>query len=103
LGAKIFFDESSHILEIDTTQINSFELGPELMGKMRASIFVMGPLLARFGKVKVVLPGGCLIGSRPINFHVKGSFSTEESKKVTKQLPSRFQSFAVPSQEVVTI
>ena len=72
LGAKIFFDEASHILEIDTTQINSFELGPELMGKMRASILVMGPLLARFRKVKVALPGGCLIGSRPINFHVKG-------------------------------
>jgi len=72
LGAKVNFEPSLHILEVDTTQITSFEVGAEIMGKMRASILVMGALLARLGKAKVALPGGCLIGARPVDFHLKG-------------------------------
>jgi UDP-N-acetylglucosamine 1-carboxyvinyltransferase len=41
------------------------------MQKMRASILVMGPLLARFGKADIALPGGCVIGARPIDYHIK--------------------------------
>ncbi|MFH1831955.1 MAG: UDP-N-acetylglucosamine 1-carboxyvinyltransferase [bacterium] len=72
LGAHIEFDAKAKILIADTSSINSFEVKPEIMNKMRASILVMGPLLARFGKAKVALPGGCLIGARPIDYHLKG-------------------------------
>jgi len=59
-------------LQIDTTDINSQEAAYEWVGKLRASFLVMGPLLARFGTAKVSLPGGCAIGSRPIDLHLKG-------------------------------
>jgi UDP-N-acetylglucosamine 1-carboxyvinyltransferase len=72
LGAKIDFDTEQKTLIIDTTSVNKFHVGPEIMNKMRASILVMGPLLARFGKANIALPGGCLIGTRPIDFHLKG-------------------------------
>ena len=72
LGAIISFDPSSGKLEIDTRGVNKFEVKPEIMDKMRASILVMGPLLARFGRAKVALPGGCLIGKRPIDYHLAG-------------------------------
>jgi UDP-N-acetylglucosamine 1-carboxyvinyltransferase len=71
LGAQVVFDIEQKRLEVETSKINKFEVKPEIMNKMRASILVMGPLLARFGKVKVALPGGCLIGARPIDFHLK--------------------------------
>ncbi|MBD3231092.1 UDP-N-acetylglucosamine 1-carboxyvinyltransferase [Candidatus Dependentiae bacterium] len=72
LGAKIFFDTKNNYLEVDTSEINNFEVKSEIMNKMRASILVMGSLLARFNKAKVAMPGGCLIGARPIDFHLKG-------------------------------
>lgn len=72
LGAKIFFCKDEQLLEIDTTDIDKWTVVPEIMKKMRASILVMGPLLARFGKAEVALPGGCVIGTRPIDFHLKG-------------------------------
>lgn len=71
LGATIVINESSNTLEIDTTQVNSFRVGPDIMRKMRASILVMGPLLARLGSAEVALPGGCVLGVRPIDFHLK--------------------------------
>lgn len=71
LGASVFFDRDNHLLKIDTTNLNSFNVCPDAMSKMRASILVMGPLLARLGVAKVALPGGCLIGARPIDLHVK--------------------------------
>jgi len=71
LGAKIFFDVSNHTLEVDTTSINRWRVYPEIMKKMRASILVMGPLLARFSRAEIAFPGGCVIGSRPIDFHIK--------------------------------
>ncbi len=72
LGAKVSFDIVAKKLTVDTFGIHKFEVKPEIMNKMRASILVMGPLLARFGKVKVALPGGDLIGLRPINYHLAG-------------------------------
>lgn len=71
LGAIVFFDSIAHTLEIDTTAINAHAVNPEIMKKMRASILVMGPLLARYGKASIALPGGCLIGARPIDYHLK--------------------------------
>lgn len=72
LGALVHFDVNLKTLTIDTTIVSSIEVSPEIMNKMRASILVMGPLLARFGKARVALPGGCLIGARPINYHLQG-------------------------------
>ena len=71
LGAKVFFDIQNNFLTIDTINVNKFEVCPEIMNKMRASILVMGPLLSRFNKAKIALPGGCLIGTRPIDIHLK--------------------------------
>lgn len=72
LGATVTFDCEHGRLTVDTSTITSYEVKPDIMNKMRASILVMGPLLARFGKAKVAMPGGCLIGARPINYHLSG-------------------------------
>lgn len=72
LGAKISFNQDENILSVDTTNIKKSEVTHEVMDKMRASILVMGPLLARFKNTRVALPGGCLIGARPIDLHLKG-------------------------------
>lgn len=71
LGAVIAVHEAENSLEIDTTTVSGFRVGPEIMKKMRASILVMGPLLARLGAAEVALPGGCSLGARPIDFHLK--------------------------------
>lgn len=71
LGATVSIDSVGNTLEIDTTSITDWRVDPALMRKMRASILVMGPLLARFGQATVALPGGCVIGARPIDFHLK--------------------------------
>ena len=59
-------------IEADTATINSLRAPYELVKTMRASILVLGPLLTRFGEAEVSLPGGCAIGSRPVNLHIKG-------------------------------
>lgn len=59
-------------VEIDASQINSVVAPYDLVKTMRASILVLGPLLARFGKAEVSLPGGCAIGSRPVDLHLRG-------------------------------
>ena len=71
LGAKVSKKKEEE-LEINSLNINSTEAPYELMSKMRASFLVMGPLLARMGKAKISLPGGCAIGTRPIDLHLKG-------------------------------
>lgn len=68
LGAEINFE--NEILEINTSNINEFTAPYEHVKKMRASVYVLGPLLARFGKAKVSLPGGCAWGPRPVNLHL---------------------------------
>ncbi len=70
IGAK--FDENEHALAIDATGLNCWEAPYELVRKMRASFLVMGPLLARLGHARISLPGGCAIGTRPIDLHLKG-------------------------------
>lgn len=72
LGARTHFDYANKRLTVDTFGVCKFEVNQEIMSKMRASILVMGPLLARFGKTKVAMPGGDLIGLRPINYHLEG-------------------------------
>jgi len=59
-------------LRIDTRRIENFEAPYELVKTMRASVLVLGPLAARYGRARVSLPGGCAIGARPINLHLKG-------------------------------
>jgi UDP-N-acetylglucosamine 1-carboxyvinyltransferase len=60
------------VLELQADQISSLEAPYELVKTMRASILVLGPLLARFGEARVSLPGGCAIGQRPVDQHIKG-------------------------------
>ncbi len=71
LGSKIE-ELEENILSIHTEDILSVEAEFELVNKMRASILVMGPLLARKGRARIPLPGGCAIGARPIDLHLKG-------------------------------
>jgi len=70
LGAKVDFE--GNLLTIDTRGVNSVEAPYDLVKTMRASIYVLGPLLARFGQAKVSLPGGCAWGPRPVNLHLTG-------------------------------
>lgn len=72
LGVTAKHDPSQQTLDIDSSNITSHEAPYELVRKMRASFLVMGPLLARVGKAKISLPGGCAIGTRPIDLHLKG-------------------------------
>lgn len=71
LGAKVVKNTDGTI-EIDSREISSCEAPYELIKKMRASFLVIGPLLARMGRAKVALPGGCAIGARPVDLHLKG-------------------------------
>ena len=71
LGAQVLFDEASGMLEADTSCLDRWQVSVEIMKKMRASVLVMGPLLARHGKAHVALPGGCHLGERPIDLHLK--------------------------------
>jgi UDP-N-acetylglucosamine 1-carboxyvinyltransferase len=71
MGAELAVDERMRI-EIDPRGVSQFEAPYELVKTMRASILVLGPLVARFGKAVVSLPGGCAIGSRPVNLHLQG-------------------------------
>jgi UDP-N-acetylglucosamine 1-carboxyvinyltransferase len=71
LGAKVDFDLSLKTLKIDTALVNNFQVSSERMKKMRASILVLGPLLVKFLRARLALPGGCSIGSRPVDYHIK--------------------------------
>ncbi|HOQ00321.1 MAG TPA: UDP-N-acetylglucosamine 1-carboxyvinyltransferase [Acetivibrio clariflavus] len=71
-GAKVEFSDNKTKLRIDSNSINNAIAPYELVNKMRASILVMGPLLAKMGVAKISLPGGCAIGSRPVDLHLKG-------------------------------
>lgn len=71
LGAEVEYLEE-RVIRINSANVNKYETKYELMSKMRASFLVMGPLLTRLGKTKNSLPGGCAIGTRPIDLHLKG-------------------------------
>ncbi len=70
MGVKITRDADK--VSLDASEVASFEATYEMVKTMRASILVLGPLLARFGTARVSLPGGCAIGSRPVDLHIKG-------------------------------
>lgn len=88
LGASVVRD--GHSLVVDTADVSSFETPYELVSKMRASISVLGPLIARFGQARVAMPGGCQIGARKIDMHLVGlealgvEFSIEHGVLVAK-------------------
>ncbi len=71
MGVELVVDERLRI-EVDSSTIKEFYAPYELVKTMRASILVLGPLLTRFGQAVVSLPGGCAIGSRPVNLHIQG-------------------------------
>ncbi|SUO96605.1 UDP-N-acetylglucosamine 1-carboxyvinyltransferase [Suttonella ornithocola] len=71
MGAKAEFTENNQVT-VDATEITNPVAPYELVKTMRASVLVLGPLLARFGQAKVSLPGGCAIGARPVDQHIKG-------------------------------
>ncbi len=71
LGVKVEWKEDNY-LYIDSDNFNNYEAPYELVKMMRGSILVMGPLLARLKKAKISLPGGCAIGARPVDYHLKG-------------------------------
>ena len=71
MGLQLMVDEKMNI-EVDSGPIKDFFAPYELVKTMRASIVVLGPLLTRYGQADVSLPGGCAIGSRPVNLHIKG-------------------------------
>ena len=72
LNVKVGFDEEEKTITVDSTGDLSYEAPFKYVSKMRASIVVLGPLLARIKHAKVAMPGGCAIGSRPIDLHLKG-------------------------------
>ena len=71
MGVQVVIDEKLSI-EVDCSTINNYVAPYHLVKTMRSSILVLGPLLARYGQAEVSLPGGCAIGSRPVNLHIKG-------------------------------
>jgi len=71
IGAKIDYNENTEIMEIDATDVCNAEAPYDLVSKMRASIYVLGPLLARLKHARVSFPGGCAIGTRPVDLHLQ--------------------------------
>jgi len=71
LGVIVFFNKTINTLQIDATNLESYSVDHVTMRKMRASVLVMGPLLARLGRINLTYPGGCVIGARPIDYHIK--------------------------------
>ena len=71
MGVQLTVDEQLNV-EVDASSVDRREAPYELVKTMRASILVLGPLVARFGEADVSLPGGCAIGARPVNLHVAG-------------------------------
>ncbi|MEK7772997.1 MAG: UDP-N-acetylglucosamine 1-carboxyvinyltransferase, partial [Deltaproteobacteria bacterium] len=72
LGSEIIHDPGSGVLKIRTQRVKAPEAPYDLVKTMRASILVLGPLLSRFKVARVSLPGGCAIGERPVDLHIKG-------------------------------
>lgn len=70
MGVKV--TQEADKVTLDASEVGSFEATYDMVKTMRASILVLGPLLARFGSARVSLPGGCAIGSRPVDLHIKG-------------------------------
>ncbi len=94
LGVKVDFTDN--VATLDASSLSTSEAPYELIRKMRASFGVLGPLLARFGHARVALPGGCDIGARPVDYHIKGlerlgAETTVEHGFVQASIPEGFQ------------
>jgi UDP-N-acetylglucosamine 1-carboxyvinyltransferase len=72
VGAKVAYDAKARTITINAENLTRNTAPYELMRKMRGSFLVLGPLLARLGEAKVSLPGGCVLGARPVDYHIKG-------------------------------
>ena len=72
IGAKVDFDRETGTMTIDSTHLDTWCITHKLVKRMRASYYFLGAFLARFGKAEVLMPGGCSIGDRPIDLHIKG-------------------------------
>ena len=72
LGAKVSYDADAHVMSINAAGINQDTAPYDLMRRMRASFLVLGPILSRMGRARISLPGGCVLGARPVDFHIKG-------------------------------
>ena len=72
LGVKLDWERDQKLITVKVTGLKQNGAEYDLVGKLRASFLIMGPLLARLGEVKVPLPGGCAIGTRPVDLHLKG-------------------------------
>lgn len=71
-GARVDFDEQENTLHIDSTHVAHLEAPYDLVRKMRASFYMLGALIGKYGKAKVSMPGGCAWGPRPVDLHLKG-------------------------------
>ena len=80
-GAAVSFDRTGEVMNIQAGQLNSMQADVEAAGKMRASFLTAGPLLARYRQVRIPLPGGCQIGTRPVDLHIKGLLLLGASQK----------------------
>lgn len=72
IGAKVSYDSSAQVITVNAETLTESTAPYDLMRKMRGSFLVLGPLLSRLGEAKVSLPGGCVLGSRPVDYHIKG-------------------------------
>ena len=71
LGAEVSYDEKANVMTVNAAGVNRNTAPYDLMRQMRASFLVLGPILSRLGEARVSLPGGCVLGSRPVDFHIK--------------------------------
>ncbi len=72
LGARVSYDDKKFVMTIDASGLSENTAPYELMTKMRASFLVLGPILQRMGEARISLPGGCALGPRPVDYHIKG-------------------------------
>jgi UDP-N-acetylglucosamine 1-carboxyvinyltransferase len=72
IGAKVSYDTKARTVTVNAENLTEHTAPYELMRKMRGSFLVLGPLLARMGEARVSLPGGCVLGARPVDYHIKG-------------------------------
>ncbi len=106
MGVHLTLDEHSNV-EVDASSVHSYHAPYELVRTMRASILVLGPLLSRFGEANVSLPGGCAIGSRPVDQHLKGMRAmgadiTVENGYIKAKSKKRLQG-AIINMDLVTV
>ena len=72
LGAKVEFDRQAHTITVDASKLSSHVAAYELVSQMRGAFVALGPLYARLGEAEVSLPGGCSLGARPVDYHIRG-------------------------------